>query len=120
MRRDPYSDRLHYEYQTRWQCRLALRRKRQGPQVAEHARRYISVLRAMRRRLLAGGAPSLGDFPLVGRSHPFEFLYRRSFPRLKRAIDRGETSRSLARRGFFGGLKDYYTHHSGGQPKRRR
>ena len=119
MRRDPYSDRLYYEYQSQWQCRFALKRKLLGPHGAQHARHFISMLRAMRRRLLAGGAPSLGDFPKVGGSYPRDFLYKRSFPRLRRALDRGESSRSLARRGFFGSLKDYYTLHSDRQPKRR-
>ena len=119
MRRDIYSDRSHHEYRARWQCRFVLRRKLHGPQVAEHARRYISELRAMRRRLLAGGSPSFGDYPRVRKTYPGDFLDRRSFSRLKRAADRGELSRALARRGFFGGLKEYYTIHSAGQPKRR-
>lgn len=111
-RPDPYHDLRPKEYQFQWQASFSRRRKRLGPHVARHAQTYISLLRAMRRRLAAGDKPSLSDFRSSGRAHSEDFLHNRQFKRLRSACDRGETSRSLARRGFFGSLKEYYTYHS--------
>ena len=110
-RPDPYHDLRFREYQLAWQAPFSRRRKRYGPRVAQHAQHYISVLRAMRRRLAAGGKPSLSDFPSFGHARCENFLDKRKFKKLRPAVDRGETTRSLARRGFFGSLKDYYTYH---------
>ncbi len=102
------------EYQTHWQARFSLRRKRLGQYVIAHTQRHVSILRAIRRRLLAGKKSSLRDFRPVSKTHPGRFLNIRSFRNLRRAIDRGESSRSLARRGFFGSLKEYQSRHSRG------
>jgi hypothetical protein len=95
------------EYKYRWQVRFSLRRKRLGPCSALHAQRYVSKVRAMRRSLAAGGKPSLLDFRSLKRAGVLPFKERRINQRFKRAVRRGETQRSLARRGFFGSLKQH-------------
>ena len=109
---DPFLDPDHYEYKFAWQARHSALRKRLGPHAAGRARHYVSLLRAMRRRLMSGHQPSLLDYPSFGRSHPRNFIHRRRFEQLKRAIDRRETHRAMLRRGYFGNLKDYYKSHA--------
>ena len=99
------------EYQFRWQAEFSKRRRALGPYAAHGAQRYVSELRAMQRLLNAGGKPSLRDFPSFGHVRRDDFIENRKFQHLRRAINRGEKQRSLARRGFFGSLKEYRTRH---------
>jgi len=99
------------EYEFRWQAKFSAQRKALGPYATADAQRYISKLRFMRRTLNAGDKPSLLDFRTFGRARPENFIQARLNKRFRRAIDKGETQRSLARRGFFGSLKEYRTGH---------
>ena len=106
-----YLDPLCEDYQLRWQSALSRRRRQLGPAIAVHTQHLVSVLRAMRRRLLAGGKPSLRDFRPFRETYPGAFVSQRSDQKLKRAIDRGETVQAIKRRGLLGPLG----HHRGYQ-----
>jgi hypothetical protein len=90
------------EYRFDWQCAFSKRRKLLGAHVIVHSQRFVSVVRVMHRQLAAGGKPSFSTFRTIQRSKPEQFLEDRLNRRLVAAINRGESSRSLALRGFFG------------------
>ena len=89
------------DYQVRWQSEFSRGARRYGPANASQAQNYISILRVMRRRLLAGGKPSLRDFRRYRKTYPGHFMIQRSHERLDRAFDRGETTNVMRRRGLF-------------------
>jgi len=101
-----YSDLSCDEYQLLWQCWFSRRAKRSGPAAAFAARKSITVWRVMRRCAAAGGDPSILDYSRFG-GRPFAFLLRRNKEKIDRAIRRGETHKSMARRGAFDALRDH-------------
>jgi hypothetical protein len=98
----PYYDPSWPDYRTHWQSKFSLRRKKAGIYSAAHAQRYISIVRVMKRHARAGKKPSIDCCPSFTKTLSGFFLHRRETDRLKRAIERGESSRSLALRGYFG------------------
>ncbi len=78
-----------------------MRRKMLGPYSAVHAQRFVSTMRVMRRQLLMGNEPSFDCCPALRKSYPGDFVQRRKNERLRRAINRGESHRSLTLRGFW-------------------
>lgn len=103
----PYQDPRWEDYLLRKQTAYSLKMKRIGPYAVVAAQKYVSQVRAMRRVLRAGGIPSLSNYRPLRRSYPKGFLHHRLDQRLVQAIVRGETSRAIARRSFFGGLGRY-------------
>jgi len=101
-----YSDLSCDEYQLLWQCWFSRKAKRSGPAAALAAWKSITTWRVMRRCAAAGGDPWLLDYPHFG-GDPFRFLLRRNKQKLDRAIRRGETHESLARRGAFDALRHH-------------
>lgn len=94
-------DRSFREYRFEWQARFSNIRKQLGPTGAMRAQHYVSILRAMRRRLSKGGKPSLRDFKKHGRTSPRDFVEKRLNQRFVRAIDRGERREAIVRRGLM-------------------
>jgi hypothetical protein len=92
------------EYRFDRQIAFSRYRRWRGAAAAQHAQAWVSMVRAMRRKLLSGRKPSMSDYPNFGHSYPSDFSDKRSFRHMRRAIDRGESHRSLALRGFFGPL----------------
>jgi hypothetical protein len=114
-----YFDRLCKDYQTRWQSEFSRASRRNGPVNAAHAQHYISILRAMRRRLLAGERPSLLDYRESPKNNSFDFMLKRSKMALDRAIGRGETWRAMQRCGLFGPLDRHNACKSNDRAKRK-
>lgn len=56
----------------------------------------------MRRVAMAGGKPSLRDYPSFGHKRSYDFVHKRTANHAKRAFERGETHRAIWRRGLFG------------------
>jgi hypothetical protein len=101
-----YSDLNCEEYQFRWQTWFSMRGKSLGHAAALSSRKSISVWRAMRRRAIAGQAPSLLDYPDFGRK-PYRFLFDRSAKIIKKAVRSGQTHEAMVRRGIFNALRHH-------------
>ena len=113
----PYLDPAWYSYRSRWQSAFSQRAKT-GPAHANHARHYVSILRVMRRRLLAGGKPSLLDFRPSRKAPPEEFILKSSYAKLRRAIDRGEPTKVIRRRGLLDPMGRHRAYLTTSRPKR--
>lgn len=88
----------------RWQTSYSLKMKPIGPYAIVAGQKYVSEVRAMCRILRAGGRPESCKFRPLRCCYPGHFLQQRLNERLRRAIDRGETSQAIARRGVLGAV----------------
>jgi hypothetical protein len=60
----------------------------------------------MRRRVVAGGSPSLREYPHFG-GDPYRFLLDRNAKKIKRAVRLGMPTEILERRGLFDALRHH-------------
>lgn len=97
-------------YQFWWQCSFARSAHARGMVSILHAQSYISKLRAMHRWLRQSAKPSSRElsqhFQTAGSPRiPGRWILDRNAKRLDRAIDRGESTRSIERRGLLDPLR---------------
>jgi hypothetical protein len=104
------------QYRYRWQCHFGRNSRAPANMVrALGGQAYISKIRAMRRWLQQGAKSSprecLQHFKGTRSSSvPERWLLDRSSKRLKRAIDRKECQKQIARRGLFDPLRLHQAH----------
>lgn len=101
-----------FQYRIDWQSALAKGGRAQGMKRAFMAQQYISQLRAMHRLLLRKSDVTRQDWKRIFdrpgfRNQPARWITDRGHARLRRAIDRGESQKSLERKRYYDPLKDH-------------
>jgi hypothetical protein len=96
-----YHDPRQKEFSVRWQSWLSAGSGLYGAARAFQAHRYISELRVMRRRLLAGRKARLLDFRPLPQTKDYQFLLNRNHKMIRKAFDRGEATHVMRRRGLL-------------------
>lgn len=84
----PYSNLRWKDYYFRNQCARSLRRKKQGTRAIFYGKRYVSMVRSMKRRLIAGNEPTMSDYPSHGAANPADFIWKRKAVQSRKRIDR--------------------------------